>query len=224
MTLPWKNGWLELMSSYNRLLSICTCLKTRRCHNYFYHISLRQFLFCKGTVSLKMMHDCNCPFVIKKVYLSNWCLHLELRVKSIHLNKKGSLRELVSKKRNILGNTWSLQVVSWNNDGTTQMYRCKCSFEITIQIKKKHVSSSLHIRISWFQVLFKKIPYVWLQLFSWKKDTLYCKKISFLQLNTVTYKEKKVFKNNYLGLQPFLMSYYFIKIFVCLSVIAAFIT
>ena len=33
------------------------------------------------------------------------------------------------KKHSTLENTWSLQVASWNNDGTTQMYGCKCSFE-----------------------------------------------------------------------------------------------
>ena len=32
-------------------------------------------------------------------------------------------------KRSTLENTGSLQVVSWHDDGTTQMYGCKCSFE-----------------------------------------------------------------------------------------------
>ena len=43
---------------------------------------------------------------------------------------------------------------------------------------------------------------------------------SSLRLKTVTYREKKVFRNNYFP-QPCLMSYYFIKIFVHLSVTAA---
>ena len=40
------------MSSYNRLLSIHACLKSRMYQNY-YDITLLQFLFCKSTGNLK---------------------------------------------------------------------------------------------------------------------------------------------------------------------------
>ena len=41
-----------MMSSYNRLLSIYACLKSRMYQNY-YDINLLQFLFCKSTGNLK---------------------------------------------------------------------------------------------------------------------------------------------------------------------------
>ena len=41
-----------MMSSYNRLLSICACLKSRMYQNY-YDITLLQFLFCKSAGNLK---------------------------------------------------------------------------------------------------------------------------------------------------------------------------
>ena len=41
-----------MMSSYNRLLSIYACLKSRMYQNY-YDITLLQFLFCKSTGNLK---------------------------------------------------------------------------------------------------------------------------------------------------------------------------
>ena len=47
-----KNEWMEMMSSYNRLLSIYACLKSRMYQNY-YDITLLQFLFCKSTGNLK---------------------------------------------------------------------------------------------------------------------------------------------------------------------------
>ena len=47
-----KNEWMEIMSSYNRLLSIYSCLKSRIYQNY-YDITLIQFLFCKSTGNLK---------------------------------------------------------------------------------------------------------------------------------------------------------------------------
>ena len=46
--------------------------------------------------------------------------------------KKGCLEVLVSKKHGTLENTRLLQVTSLNNDGATQMYGYKCSFN-TIQ-------------------------------------------------------------------------------------------
>ena len=41
-----------MMSSYNRILSIYACLKSRMYQNY-YDITLIQFLFCKSTGNLK---------------------------------------------------------------------------------------------------------------------------------------------------------------------------
>ena len=47
-----------------------------------------------------------------------------------YLWKKGGVQVLVSKKSSNFEYTRSLHVASWNNGGTTQMYGCKCSFEI----------------------------------------------------------------------------------------------
>ena len=53
------------------------------------------------------------------------------------------------------------------------------------------------------------------------KETQYSEKYSFLRLNPVTYKKKCCTRrNNYFGPQSFLMSCYFTKIFVYLSVIS----
>ena len=48
---------------------------------------------------------------------------------------------LASDKHNTLENTRSLQVASRNNDGTTHMYGCKCSFKIAMHRKqnRKHI-------------------------------------------------------------------------------------
>ena len=71
---------------------------------------------------------------------------------------------------------------------------------------------------------FEKNPYPlrngWPQLLLWNKETLYPEKNWFLRLNAVTFKEF-FFKNNYFGSQSFLMSCYFTRIFVHLSVIVA---
>ena len=52
----------------------------------------------------------------------------------------------VSKKHSALENPRSLQAASWNNDGTTQMYGCKCSFEITIPLKKISVKYIVYMK------------------------------------------------------------------------------
>ena len=51
------------------------------------------------------------------------------------LLKHRRLKVLISKNGSTLKNTRSLQMVSWNSDGTTQMYGCRCFFEITIHLK-----------------------------------------------------------------------------------------
>ena len=65
----------------------------------------------------------------------------------------------------------------------------------------------------------------WLQLLSWNKETLYSEKNCSLRLITVTYKEKYSLGNNYStldhSLSLWVCFYYFTKIFVRLSVIAA---
>ena len=45
------------------------------------------------------------------------------------------VRALVSIRYSTTENTRSLRVAFWKNDGTTQMYGCKCSFEKEISIK-----------------------------------------------------------------------------------------
>ena len=58
---------------------------------------------------------------------------------------KHTMASAISKKYSTLENTRSLQVTSWNNDGTTQMFRCKCSFELTIGLKQKCLSITLYV-------------------------------------------------------------------------------
>ena len=53
-----------------------------------------------------------------------------------------------------LEKTRSLQVACWNNDGTSQIYGCKCSFEIKICFKYKYLSNTLYICNLWLHVLF----------------------------------------------------------------------
>ena len=96
-----------------------------------YDISLLQFLFCKITVNLKIATvNSYRKTAIHRMDGCNWNCEL-----TQCLWKKGWLQVLVSKKHNTLENTRSLQAAPWNNDGTTQMYGCKCSFEITIRLK-----------------------------------------------------------------------------------------
>ena len=132
--LPWKNdtnieknGWPQVTSSNNRLLSVCTYLKPGGIMISNYDISLPQFLFCKNTVNLK---ECVVAFALLFCYSSNGWLQLELRINSIPLQKV-----LFSKKGRTRENTKSLQKASWNDDDTIQIYGCKCSFEITIHLK-----------------------------------------------------------------------------------------
>ena len=49
--------------------------------------------------------------------------------------KQTWLQVLILKKHSTLENTRSLHVASWDNDGTIQIYGCKCSFEIAICLK-----------------------------------------------------------------------------------------
>ena len=51
-----------------------------------------------------------------------------------YLWKQRQLQVLISKKESTLENIRSLQVATWNNDGTIQMYGCKFSFEIAIRL------------------------------------------------------------------------------------------
>ena len=71
--------------------------------------------------------------IIEKSNSSNGWLQLDLRINSITL-KKGMTASACLKETQSLENTCLLQMTSWNNDGTTQMYGSKCSFEITIHL------------------------------------------------------------------------------------------
>ena len=79
----------------------------------------------------------------------------------------------------------------------------------------------------WLQGLFSKVPYPlrngWQQVLSWNEETLYSENNCSLRLNAVSYKEKMFFQEQllYSRSQIFLISCYFTKIFVHLSVLAA---
>ena len=49
--------------------------------------------------------------------------------------KKGLAASPSSKNHSTLENSMLLQVGSWNNNGATQIYGCKCSFEITTRVE-----------------------------------------------------------------------------------------
>ena len=100
-----------------------------------------------------------------------------------YLWKKRWLQVLVSKKHSTHGNIRSLQVVSWNNDSTTEMDGCKCFFEITVCLKLKYLPNTLYTWNPWLQVLFYKntvsIEEWWPQLLSWNKERMYSEKKLF---------------------------------------------
>ena len=129
---------------------------------------------------------------------------------------RGWLQVLVSKKHSTLEDTRSLQEASWNNDGTTEMYGCMCSFETTERLKRKCLSNTLYIGNSWPQVLFWKTPYPlrngWPQLKKQRNTVLWKK----LRLIIVTYKENMFLWTTTLDHSFFL---YFTMIFVHLPVI-----
>ena len=60
------------------------------------------------------MFGCDCSFIIEKGPFVDWNGEL-----TQYLWKQGWLQVLISKKHSTLENTRSMQVASWNNDGTT---------------------------------------------------------------------------------------------------------
>ena len=96
-----------------------------------------------------------CQIVIEKGPFVEWLSDCNWNGKLTQNSwKQGWLKVLISKKHSTHENTRSLQVASWNNDGTIQIYGCKCSFEITICLKQKYLSHTLYIIHSWLQMLF----------------------------------------------------------------------
>ena len=136
-----------------------------------------------------------------------------------YLWKKRWLRVVVSKKHSTLENTSYLQRASCNNDDTTQIYDCKCSFETTIHLKQKYLSNTLIGNLC-LQVLFEKTPYRlrngWPQLKIQKKHCTLKKKL-FAAIKNCNLQRKNVLGTTTLD-QYFL---YFTKSFVHLSVIPA---
>ena len=82
-----------------------------------YDISLPQFLLCKSTVNLK-----------------KWRAATGI-VNQLNTFEKRDDCKCLLPKRNTLENTKSLQVAHWNNDGTTQLYGCKCFFGMKILLE-----------------------------------------------------------------------------------------
>ena len=82
----------------------------------------------KNTSKFERIHGCNYSFIIKRG-LSPYGLLLcncELALK-IGMPASACFRQTQYPR--------SLQVASSNNDGTTQMYGCKCFFEIETHLK-----------------------------------------------------------------------------------------
>ena len=90
------------------------------------------------------MYDCNCSLIIEKGPFVEWMATVGGKL-TLYLWKQWQLQVLISKKDSILENTWTLQVASWNNGGTTQMYGCMCFFEVTRRLKYKYLLNTLYI-------------------------------------------------------------------------------
>ena len=104
-----------------------------------YDISLLQLLlFWKKYWKFERICGCNCCFIIEKEPFVEWIAATGGKL-TLYLWKQRRLQVLISKKDNILENTRSLQVASWNNVGTTQTYGCMCFFEGTIRLKVARV-------------------------------------------------------------------------------------
>ena len=75
------------------------------------------------------MRGCNCSFIIKRgLSLYGWLKwNCELDL------EKGMTASACFKETQY---PRSLQVASWNNDGTTRMYGCKCFFEIATHFNR----------------------------------------------------------------------------------------
>ena len=111
-----KNEWMEMMSSYNRLLSIYACLKSRMYQNNC-DISLLKYLFFKNTANLK---ECVAAitFFITKRALSPY--------EWLQWNCESALKNEMTASACFKETQYprSLQVTFWNNDGTIYMYGC----------------------------------------------------------------------------------------------------
>ena len=101
------------------------------------------------------------------------------------------------KKRSILENTESLQMVSWHNDGTTQMYGWKCSFEKQCALNKSIYQMHCVYAIYDCDCSSKNYPiYLVMAKYNYLCEILW--KELFPAINyTVTYKEQMFFRNNY---------------------------
>ena len=137
------------------------------------------------------MHGCNCIFIIENKsslnLMDNCKWNCEL---TQYLWKKGLAASTCSKKHITLENTKLLQLVSSNTDDATQIYGCRCSFEIATHLKQKYLSNTLY-----HHIYANHGCKGWPQILSWNKEIL-CRKKCSVQLNTVTYKEYS-FMNHY---------------------------
>ena len=112
-------------------------------------------------------------------------------------------------------------MASWNNRGTTQIYGCKCSFEIKIHVKQ---ICQIHLIYAIYgcKCSSKKSLIDWEMVGrNYFREILYSEKCSlWLKLQ-----EKMFFSNDYSTLDHSLFlwvfTYYFTKIFVHLSLIVA---
>ena len=140
--LPWNNDsvtekmdgwkWYHHITDFFRYMDAWNqgCIKI-----VIYDISLLQFLFCKNTANFREcvdgVHFYNKKGAYHRMDGCNWNCELAL--------KKGMTASACFKETQY---TISLQVASWNNDSITQMYGCKCSFEIAAHFKWKYLSNT----------------------------------------------------------------------------------
>ena len=67
-----KNRWLEMMSSYHRILSIYACLKLWSYHNQYLWYLLAIILFLQKHSKFERMSGCNYSFLLEKGPFIKW--------------------------------------------------------------------------------------------------------------------------------------------------------
>ena len=137
-------------------------------------------------------------------------------IQLFHVVSFNLFRSNIFQNRIFFNNTLSLQMVSWNIKDATQIYGCKSSFEITTRLKQKYLSNTLYHKYAIHGCKCSSKKYsIHLKI----RDTVPCKKlfpaIKHSNLHRISFGGATTLDSSL-----FLISCFFTKIFVHLSVIA----
>ena len=126
----WK--WCRQITGY---LSIYPCLTPRKYYGwYLWYLLATTPPFLKKYSKFERICGNNCSFIIKKGPFVEWIAATGGKL-TLYLWNSDDYKCLFQRKTVPLKILRSLKVASWNNGGTTQIYGCMCSFEITIRFK-----------------------------------------------------------------------------------------